>query len=276
MHPTLCLTCALSQLDLRRHEATHPRLGVVDHISVHPLPAGGVAPEAMHLDAAAALAHMVGSSLGSHPLWIPVYMYGHASATRDVPLDSIRRRLGYFARSGGGEGHQISPAYGGSSHSSAAATASASVDESMLPTYGPPVGHVTAGVACVGALPWVINFNVVLTWKEEQQQRPGLLLAEARHVAAAVSARRGGPAGCQSMALEHQGDGGDGAAQEEVEVACNILTPAGPAVERVRELVAAAAGLRGLRIVSDYCTNLEPAQLRQLALDGDRRRMRCT
>ena len=35
---------ALQLLDLRRHDASHPRLGVVDHIALHPL--GGLAPAA--------------------------------------------------------------------------------------------------------------------------------------------------------------------------------------------------------------------------------------
>ena len=46
--PLLCITqlataavqlsrAALTQLDLRQHTATHPRLGVVDHISCNPL-----------------------------------------------------------------------------------------------------------------------------------------------------------------------------------------------------------------------------------------------
>lgn len=31
---------ALAAIDLRRHDATHPRLGALDHVSVHPVPEG--------------------------------------------------------------------------------------------------------------------------------------------------------------------------------------------------------------------------------------------
>ena len=37
---------ALELIDLRRHEATHPRLGVVDHVSCHPLVDGDAAMDA--------------------------------------------------------------------------------------------------------------------------------------------------------------------------------------------------------------------------------------
>ena len=46
---------ALSVLDLRQHAATHPRLGVVDHISCHPLGA------AAQLKAAAEAACLIGA-----------------------------------------------------------------------------------------------------------------------------------------------------------------------------------------------------------------------
>ena len=49
---------ALRLLDLRHHSASHPRLGVVDHIAVQP--AGGAAT----LDGAADVARAVGENLG--------------------------------------------------------------------------------------------------------------------------------------------------------------------------------------------------------------------
>jgi glutamate formiminotransferase len=101
--------CALTlpfcsrQLDLRAHATSHPRLGVVDHISVHALPPGGGASRDASSDAhdaAAALAVRLGGALASPPAPLPVYYYGGASAQRRGLAD-VRRSLGYFGANGG-------------------------------------------------------------------------------------------------------------------------------------------------------------------------------
>jgi hypothetical protein len=245
-------------------------MGVVDHIAVHPLLHGGAQPSAADVAAGVALATDTAQALAAAPLWVPVYMYGATSPTGDVALADVRRRLGYFTPSKG----STSSIWG---LGDAGADASSMLQPS--PEFGPPVAHPTAGVACVGALPgWVTNFNLVLTWRgqgnSKQHGSQAALLAEARTVAMAVSARRGGPAGCQSMALgRHTGGGAAGSGtqcEEEVEVACNVLAPpAGPSLDTVSSLVADAALSRGLRIVRSYCTNVEPHQLRELALARD-------
>jgi glutamate formiminotransferase len=78
---------ALAAIDLSSHQATHPRLGSVDHISCHP-----IGPDAS-LHEAAALAHEVGASLSTGPATLPVYYYGAASK-RGHSLAHIRRQLG--------------------------------------------------------------------------------------------------------------------------------------------------------------------------------------
>lgn len=60
---------ALQAIDLRLHEASHPRLGVVDHISIHPL---GVDPEAT-VDTCRA-GNKIAETLGQEGL--PVLLYG--------------------------------------------------------------------------------------------------------------------------------------------------------------------------------------------------------
>ena len=248
-------------------------MGVVDHIAVHPLLHGGVTPSAADVAAGVALAAQTAQALAAAPLWVPVYMYGAASPTGDVALADVRRRLGYFTPRSRGD-HTSTWGLGAADDASPAA--------GMLqppPEHGPPVAHPTAGVACVGALPgWVTNFNLVLTWRgpgdDKQHRSQAALLAEARTVAMAVSARRGGPGGCQSMALGRHVGGeaaGTGAqCEEEVEVACNVMAPpAGPTLDTVSSLVADAAQSRGLRVVRSYCTNVEPHQLRELALARD-------
>jgi glutamate formiminotransferase len=78
---------ALSVLDLRSHAADHPRLGVLDHVSLHPL--GQQATLQHAADAATGL----GQQLAAAPFRLPVYYYGaaHPAGRR---LAEIRRQLG--------------------------------------------------------------------------------------------------------------------------------------------------------------------------------------
>lgn len=78
---------ALSALDLRSHAADHPRLGVLDHVSLHPL--GQQATLQQAADAATSL----GQQLAAAPFGLPVYYYGaaHPAGRR---LAEIRRQLG--------------------------------------------------------------------------------------------------------------------------------------------------------------------------------------
>jgi hypothetical protein len=105
-------SAALEALDLRNHVATHPRLGVVDHISVHPLPfARGsdnrhdtaasrspvaihtASPDAGHVAAAVDVVRSVASRLASEPWDVPCYFYG-AAHPQNRKLADIRRELG--------------------------------------------------------------------------------------------------------------------------------------------------------------------------------------
>jgi len=63
---------SLSHLDLRQHAAHHPRLGVLDHVSMHPL-----GPDCS-LQMAAQAAISLGRQLAAAPYMLPVYYYGAA------------------------------------------------------------------------------------------------------------------------------------------------------------------------------------------------------
>ncbi|CAM9610451.1 unnamed protein product, partial [Laminaria digitata] len=72
---------ALLAIDLRMHEASHPRIGVVDHVSVHPLGKGG------HK-----LAHEAGVAIGkalSEEEGLPVLLYGDLNNGRGLAEVSI-------------------------------------------------------------------------------------------------------------------------------------------------------------------------------------------
>jgi glutamate formiminotransferase len=229
---------ALERIDLRSHEASHPRLGIVDHVSVHPLlpNASSSADREAAQDAASALALRIGGSLGKR---LPVYFYGAAAASA-VPLDELRRSLGYFR--------------GPTSPGAAPA-----------PDLGPCAPDPRAGVVLVGSRAWVVNYNLALDWPDRNgpphdaigstdstSRAADVLLVRARRVAAQISQRRGGPAGCQSLALRHEGT---------VEIACNLLTPSAPSISVVHDLVEVAARAEGLRVVRQYCTGLSPEEI---------------
>ena len=62
---------ALQHVDLTEHEATHPRIGVVDHISVHPLL--GISLGALGEQVRGELGGSIGAELD-----LPVLLYGSA------------------------------------------------------------------------------------------------------------------------------------------------------------------------------------------------------
>jgi glutamate formiminotransferase len=78
---------ALTALDLRNHAADHPRLGVLDHVSLHPL------GQQATLQQAAEAATCLGQQLAAAPFMLPVYYYGAAQPT-GRRLAEIRRQLG--------------------------------------------------------------------------------------------------------------------------------------------------------------------------------------
>ncbi len=251
---------------------------MVDHVSVHALPPFDATSAAADDDgdddytvsedadagahaAAASLARRLGASLAAAPL--PVYFYAAAHATAK-PLADVRRALGYFG-SGGGV----------SSASASAASAPASLPPP--PDAGPRVASPASGVACVGALPWVVNYNLLLVPIQlgDARAQPGLhrstkeansdaFAAAAKRVAAATSHRRGGPHGVQALALRHA---------RGWEVACNLLAPfaaggvGGPAA--VRAFVAPLAAAEGLTIDDADCTNVAPRTLAARARAAD-------
>lgn len=180
---------SLELIDFSTHDATHPRLGVVDHVSCHELRG--------ERDAGAALARNIGRGLGDQG--VPVKLYGDAASDK-VGLAEIRRRAGYF--SGSKEGRWMGD--GG-------------LRELAL-EYGPSEMSSKIGFGCVGAVPWVCNYNVPLTFAfdagVDADERMRRALAFGRAAAKCVSERGGGLPSVQSMALPH----GD-----RVEVACNLL-----------------------------------------------------
>lgn len=202
---------AITTIDLRSHSATHPRLGVVDHISCHPL----TCPE-LSMPAAVAAAHAIACNMGLGNEAVPTFLYGHAHP-EGRHLADIRRAFGYFSPS-----KVISE----SSQAWAGPLEEWQVD-GLLPDFGPQQVDPRRGVTCVGACPWIINFNILLDTDN---------LKVCKLIARSVSRRGGGLQGVEAMALKHA----DG-----IEIACNLLSPDIVTPEMVENKI------------SDLCRNAE-------------------
>jgi glutamate formiminotransferase len=125
---------ALAEIDLRRHEGVHPRIGAVDVVPFVPL---GETPMALAVETARRLAAAVACRFA-----LPVYLYEEA-ATR-----AARRALAAVRR-GGFEG-----------------LAAKLADRAWQPDYGPAVPHASAGATVVGARFFLIACNALLDTAE--------------------------------------------------------------------------------------------------------------
>ncbi len=121
---------ALAEIDLRRHEGVHPRLGAVDVVPFVPL---GETPMALAVATANRLAAAVADRFA-----LPVYLYEEAAVRPE------RRALSGIRR-GGFEG-----------------LAAKLADPAWQPDYGPSVAHASAGATVVGARFFLIACNALL------------------------------------------------------------------------------------------------------------------
>ncbi len=167
---------AVERIDLTAHEGVHPHVGALD-----------VAP-IVYLDeadrgAACAEALLLGDLLGRH-LGLPVFLYGvlaqgrtRASLRRGGPAELARRVEA----------------------------------QELLPDFGPPRAHPSAGTTLVAARPPLVAFNVTL--------QPPATLEQAQHVAARI--REGGPEelpGLRAIGLRLD-------RQQEIQVSMNVEQP---------------------------------------------------
>jgi len=191
-----------------RGGASHPRTGVVDVVTVHPIPgcsrSGG-------MDDAVGVARKVGEELahgGKGKLQVPVYLFGEASATKR-DLSSIRRSLGFFKRGYLGFGW-----CGTTGKRAVPALTPAGWAPDEAPGLPGPGGafpiHSALGVALVGALPFSMYLNIPLCTND---------YTVASAICKAVSEKGGGLPGVNALALP----GPDGV----LEVSCILRDPTG-------------------------------------------------
>ncbi|KAK1866396.1 hypothetical protein I4F81_008916 [Pyropia yezoensis] len=271
------------RLSLVGHSGTHPRVGVVDHVSVQPMKGGGggaggggaVPPlaagagagdsPAAHggpagMAAARRLAMAIGRALGAD-VGLYVLLYGMTppggggcgggsggGGGSARSLASLRRSVGYFTPTHPGGGPRgAAPLWAGPLPSPPHGGGFPAAD------FGPPVVDPAVGVVAVGASLPVRNVNVVLSAVVARLpggQRPEdggpVLLTAARALAAAVrGAGRGGDTAMAGVEAMGLATVGGGA-----EVACNVGADADAAA-----LVAALTRLaptRGVAVVHAY------------------------
>lgn len=70
--------------------------------------------------------------------------------------------------------------------------------DGLKPDFGPSTLDPRHGIAVVGAIPWVVNYNVLLRTEDMQS---------ACSIAKAVSSRGGGLNHVEAMALQHEEGG---------------------------------------------------------------------
>jgi len=188
---------AVQRIDLRRHSGTHPRVGALDVLPFVPL-------VGCTMSDAVAAARRAGHLLSERGL--PVYFYGHASSPPGRSLADIRR--------GGFEGM----------------ARGFSVDEAPDLSAGRTGPHPGAGVACVGARPLLLAWNL---WVE------GVSLEELKGVARAIREARSGLRGVRALAMSLPRQGG-------LQLSMNLEDVAGArpmaVFERAEELIGEAGG----------------------------------
>ncbi len=179
---------AIAAIKVGGHEGLHPHVGAID-----------VAP-VVHLDAATrgaaiAAAHTAAALIGDE-LELPVFLYGALAGGRE------RADI----RTGGLE----------------ALAARMQADE-LIPDYGPPIPHPTAGAVLVTARPPLAAFNVDLDTDDVEL---------ARTIAAELRESGGGQAGVRAIGLYLPARG---RAQVSFNVHDPVAVPLADLVARVRE-----------------------------------------
>jgi glutamate formiminotransferase len=199
------IAAAVERIDLRRHEGAHPRIGAADVVPFVPL-----VPDDLERArrAADAVAERVGRELG-----LPVFCY--------APPE----RGPAFYRRGGPEGLQRR------------------IDEGeLVPDFGPPRLHDTAGGVIVGARWPLIAFNVNLRGDVEV----------ARAIAAVVREKGGGFRGVRALGLELPRAG-------LVQVSMNVEDWEASALHEIVARIEQEATARGVEVAGSELVGLMPA-----------------
>lgn len=229
---------ALHEIDMRRHQGVHPRVGALDVLPFVPL-------HGISMKEVVRLARRAGTRIAA--LGLPVYFYGAASVPPGRGLAAIRQ--GGFEALAAAEGDRSGSASRAPADLPGSAAASAPVRR---------FAHPSAGAVCVGAR------KVLLAWNVELE---GVSLEVARSVAAEVRESGGGFAGVRALGVRLPKQG-------RLQVSMNVEDPATTdplsvlrAIEhRVRERGGRVAGVEVIGMIPDALSDPEAA--RRAAIRG--------
>ena len=209
---TALAAAAIERIDVAEHSGVHPFLGALDVAPFVPLEAGQM-PAAV--DAALRAADALAA------LDLPVFLYGEAAS------DPGRAALADHRRGG------------------LARLAGRMASGDWPPDRGPRVHHPTGGVACVGARPFLVAFNLLLDTDQ---------VAAAKRIAASLRESGGGPPGVRALGFYLKSRG---QAQVSVNLTDCDRTSLLDVVRLADELAAAA----GMRVVETELVGLAPRRV---------------
>ena len=199
---------AMARIDLREHEGVHPRIGAADVV-----PVVAVRPDDRERarEAARVLAQRVGEELE-----LPVFLYGEVGDGRGPA----------FFRRGGPEELQRRIDAG-----------------EIVPDFGPPRLHPSAGGVIVGARRPLIAFNVDLA---------GADVEAAREIAKTIRERDGGFPGVRALGLRLPRAG-------HVQVSLNVEDWEAAALQDILAAIEREAHARGVELAGAELVGLMPA-----------------
>ena len=196
------IAVAVERIDLRRHEGAHPRIGAADVVPFVPIEPGD-------LERARAASLATGARIGAE-LGLPVFVY--------APPDrgpAFYRGGDIQARMDAGE---------------------------VVPDFGPPRLHPTAGGVILGARRPLIAFNVNLRGE----------LPVAREIASIVREKGGGFPGVRALGLDLPSVG-------LVQVSMNVEDWEAAALHEIVAFIAREAEARGAEVEGSELVGLMPA-----------------
>jgi glutamate formiminotransferase len=189
---------AAHEIDLREHEGIHPHVGALDVMPVvwqHEARRGAACAEAL------TAAGLVGEEAG-----VPVFLYG------DLATRPEHAERAWLRRGGPGE------------------LARRMAEGEVVPDYGPPHAHPSAGATLTTARPPLLAFNVDLATDDVEL---------AKSIAAGLRESGGGPPGVRALGLYLAERG---RAQVSTNVHDHRAVPLAEIVERVRARAPVAEG----------------------------------
>eukprot|EP01041_Mallomonas_annulata_P005432 gene5432-10896_t len=194
---------AISSIDFSAHSGTHPTLGVVDHVCFFPL---GTATLSDAKNSALSFSSQLSTRHN-----IPIFLYGEASINK-IKLKEIRKSLGYFDNTFNSQKSLITP---------------------IPPDIGPNAINDKIGISCVGAIPFVQNFNMKFANISEKSNVAKIT----KHIREDA---------VEALTLQHE--------VGSYEVACNLLQPSIKGPQYVLDRAQQRAAELNLEIDSYYTT----------------------